>query len=232
MTVRASGAFRLGCAVPHRPPIPEAPDVTRLVALVRTHGYGLLRAAHARPIDEIIKPLGEPLDVVELTTPDTDRSDATVRASYPHTDDLWARHIVWVCKSPAKRGGEPVLVDGTLALERLKPAQRDLLTKIHLGELGERASEDQRHPLLTRHPDGRTSIYYAHWRADHEDMPAAQRTAFEAFSDALYRTKEYSADLDAGDVLVWDNHRILHGSMAIKKGTRQLTRYWLGERRL
>lgn len=211
------------------PPIPEAPDVSALSDLVRVDGFGLLRGGGPAALAETLRSLGDVLFVEEVKTANGSRALVTsTRALSPHTDHHRARWIVWICLQPAELGGDSLVIDGLAALARLTDEQRDALTRVELFEHSVFAGDMERHAMLTRTPGARPRLYYSYWLAE-EAMPPAEQAAFDAFTDAVRASEQHRSRLRPGDLLVVDNHRVLHGRTAIEAGSRHLTRYWLGE---
>lgn len=212
------------------PPIPEASGIVDLVALARSAGFAVLRGGGSAALEHTLRELGDVLYIEEVETRADSRALVTSdRALPPHTDHHRARWIVWVCSHQADRGGDSLVVDGLEVLALLTREQQEMLTRIQLIEHSVFAGDMERHAMLTRRPDGRTHLYYSYWLAE-DSMPAEEQSAFDAFTDAVRVATQHRSRLRPGDLMVVDNHRVLHGRTAIERGHRHLTRYWLEER--
>lgn len=212
------------------PPIPEGSGIVDLVALARSAGFAVLRGGGPAALEHTLRELGDVLYIEEVETRADSRALVTSeRALPPHTDHHRARWIVWVCSHQADRGGDSLVVDGFEVLALLTRQHQEVLTRIQLIEHSVFAGDMERHAMLTRRPDGRTHLYYSYWLAE-DTMPAEEQAAFDAFTDAVRVATQHRSRLRPGDLLVVDNHRVLHGRTAIERGHRHLTRYWLEER--
>ncbi len=212
------------------PAIPEASDVLNLTASARSAGFAVLRGGGTEALAHTLRDLGELLFVEEVETKTGSRALVTSdRALSPHTDHHRARWIVWACLQQAERGGDSLVVDGLNVLALLTEPQQEALTRVQLIEHSVFAGDMERHAMLTRLPDGRPHLYYSYWLADNA-MPAEEQSAFDAFTDGVRIAPQHRSRLRPGDLLVVDNHRVLHGRTAIDGGHRHLTRYWLEEK--
>lgn len=211
------------------PPIPEASGSIELTALARSTGFAVLRGGGAAALEHTLRELGEVLFIEEVKTGASSRSLVTSdRALPPHTDHHRARWIVWACAQQADRGGDSLVIDGLDVLARLTREQHEVLTRVQLIEHSVFAGDMERHAMLTRRLDGQPHLYYSYWLAE-DTMPAEEQAAFDAFTDGVSVATQHRSRLRPGDLLVVDNHRVLHGRTAIERGHRHLTRYWLEE---
>jgi len=213
------------------PPIPEVADLMELTAVASSAGFAVLRSGGEGVLENTLRELGDVLFVEEVETKAGSRALVTSdRALSPHTDHHRARWIVWACLRQADRGGESLVVDGLKVLALLTREQQELLSRVQLTEHSIFAGDMERHAMLTHLPHGRSQIYYSYWLAE-ETMPPEEQAAFDAFTDAVLVSEQHRSRLRSGDLLVVDNHRVLHGRTAIEGGHRHLRRFWLEERR-
>lgn len=151
------------------------------------------------------------------------------RALPPHTDHHRARWIVWICIQQAAVGGESLVIDGLQVVQNLAPDHRNALTEVFLHEHSVFTGDMERQPMLTADPHGQMRLYYSYWLAD-PAMPAPERAAFDAFTEAVCVAPQHRSRLLPGDILLIDNHRTLHGRTEIRSDAhRRLTRYWIAE---
>ena len=104
-----------------------------------------------------------------------------------------------------------------------------IFTTVEAIELFEhKVFEDDRSsiPLVTK--DGMDiKFYYSFWLVRDEDR---SNPALIAFQDNLRNMPYHTVSLGENDVLVVDNHRVLHGRTAIEGSKdRHLKRYWIKE---
>jgi alpha-ketoglutarate-dependent taurine dioxygenase len=145
-----------------------------------------------------------------------------------HTDGAEAPspvpdYLSLLCVRPAMEGGELVLVDVRDLVDRLDPEVAELLRQpFHFDRRGDEREGDQpttAKPILFEDAEGqfcasylRRYIEVGHKRPEVPNLTAEQIAALDAF-DALLQDTELSRSdrLDAGEVAVIDNRRMLHG---------------------
>lgn len=134
-------------------------------------------------------------------------------------------HLLMLCTAPAARGGDSVLVDGYALVETLRTARPELhafLTTCDVDFFGGWADRPPSVPLTplvrglvetTRR--GRTAV-----RASGYALPVPREPDWDAhlahlddYADVLATAQECAARfrLEAGELLVLDNYRFLHG---------------------
>lgn len=203
---------------------------TRLVEVLETlsrDGFALVRGAPAEMPGHLASSLGFVIHREHIRARDEARSlVCSRRALSPHTDHHAARHILWRCLEPAREGGVSVLVDGLAVVDALPAGTRERLTSLRLAEHNVFEGDLDRHPMLWTDSNGQRRLYYSFWlarRSSEEDQRLVR-----SFERALSRAPHTRIRLRAGDVLVVDNGRVLHGRTAIGQGCRRhLIRDWL-----
>jgi alpha-ketoglutarate-dependent taurine dioxygenase len=150
------------------------------------------------------------------------------KALAPHTDHHRADIIAWYCVAQADHGGETLLVDGVAVLAGLEDQHKRALTSIRLYEHRVFPDDPPDHALL-EFVGGRPRLYWSYWLAP-TALPAAAAEALAAWREALDQTPLTRFRLAAGDALVVDNRRILHGRTAIEGPGRLLRRYWVARK--
>lgn len=206
-------------------PIPETGDVDEAKELATSLGRIVLRGGH-ESLDDILRWLGSVISVHEVQLGPRGRVDSN-RAISPHTDHHRAHWIVWKCVQQAERGGESVVVDALEVLRRLSLDHQSTLTKVSLFEPRMFEGDEGMCAVVTPGV-GRTRLYYGDWLA-REPMACDAKAALEAFTEGVRCADQQRSRLTPGDLLIVDNHRVLHGRTAFEGGNRRLTRYWLGE---
>ncbi len=196
-------------------------------------GYLLLRnwssTANPKVADALAASFG---NVIQVTNVEAKADSNALVTSFAeldvHTDHSRARYIMWHCVEQSAWGGATVLVDTKPILEAMSQADRDALQKVYLTEHKVFRDDPSRVPLL-RTVQGTDHVYYSFWLLE-DEVPSDSQAALAEFRRLLKATVPYQFQLEPGDVLIIDNHRMLHGRTAIsQQGSRRLVRYWIGE---
>lgn len=150
----------------------------------------------------------------------------TLRAIPPHSDEAFAYTPpgieVLACIRPAEDGGDSIIVDGIGIAQKLRqqyPSDFDLLAKwnhhyvrFNPGKIDLRAQA----PVIALDDDGEISGIRLHSRASAPlDLP---ESVMEDYLIAYHRLcalmmapeNQIRSCLEAGDAIIFDNHRVLH----------------------
>ena len=192
---------------------------------VALSGDGLVRCAvEGSAAPELLRPLG---DIVDETTV-RQRSAATTylagRDGVPlHTDHPEADLVAWRCESQDARDGASVLADSHPIL-RAMGARADELRGVELHVPAQLPRQTRERCVVW---DGRR-LYWAPWYRVVRAGDAGRR-ALELFTSLLAMGFGHRRiRLAAGELLVLDNARWLHGRDRLSHGSgRFLRRYWL-----
>ena len=203
---------------------------------LRDYGLVIVHGAPARPgfIREVVALVGEMGsntsygEIFDLTPSSRVRTMGnTFRPVPPHTDEAF-RYMppglnILGCVRPADRAGESVFVDGFQAATRLRRSDPDAFSLLcrhaHSYHRRHDATIDQqaRMPILSMDDGGDISGIRLHTRASAPlDLPselvppyyAAYRQICEL---VMARTNQVHLVLEAGEAVIFDNHRVLHG---------------------
>jgi alpha-ketoglutarate-dependent taurine dioxygenase len=155
----------------------------------------------------------------------------------PHTecyefDGLPPHYLALWCVVPNEcGGGQTTLADGYAFFESLNESDRALLTDrrfrfssssgIQASQLGRTAEHKVFDVDTLPHPIFRFS-YNCMDRDGSEQMDALAERCMEFFNDT-----RLFFNWSRGDLLIWDNHRVLHSRTAFKDRKRELRRVWL-----
>ena len=217
----------------------------RWLSLVRTFGFALLRGVPARAgevarIAELVgfvreTNYGRIFDVIAKPAPNN--LAFTGRALDAHTDNPYRDPVPGLqllhCLEADAEGGETILVDGFRAAERLHAAapERFALLTAHEVPFHFRDADCDlraRGPVIALNGAGAVSaIRYNNRSAAAFDMADEVVPAFydsyRHFARLLSEAEaEVSLGWTAGDLLILDNRRVLHGRRAYGGGRRRL----------
>lgn len=227
----------IAVAIPSVPLAAARDDEHQRMALYRKlRDFGFVRVtdgqAAAGGVEAVAKLIG---DLGESAyTPIFDLSPAsaiktmgnTHKAVAPHTDEAFRYAPPGInilgCVRPAAVGGESILVDGFYIAERLRnenPEAFDLLcrygqsfNRIHPGELDQRS----RHRMITLDDRDEVIGIRVHTRAAGPlDLPSGLVEPFyaahRAFCELMTAPEnQLQFQLQAGEAIMFDNHRVLH----------------------
>lgn len=158
-----------------------------------------------------------------IPNPDSRALVTSERALGAHTDHHRAKYILWYCHLHASSGGESILIDSYEAIATMTPDEIYQLENLHLKEHKVFPNDAESRPMLLARPDGKYSVYYSFWLADGQ-VP----DAFHSFRRKVEALPPIQLTLKKGDILLIDNHRMLHGRTAISPGSgRHLLRLWI-----
>ncbi len=222
-------------------------DDAALAAWVRdidAYGFGLLGgfAGGHEETAALAARIGLPSSTIFGTTwdlaSDVDAHDDTAYTQTflaPHTDGTYMHHApglqMFCCIERDGTGGESVTVDGFALAETLRtehPADFDVLTSVSVpGHYIEPGVELRTSRPAIRLDDHGEVVQVSMNNYDRSPMflPAGQMDAFYRAYGRLHelandRSRWHSIRLEAGDVLINDNWRVLHGREAYTGGRR------------
>lgn len=156
------------------------------------------------------------------------RSFASTMVETPlHTDSQLYRGAppdvqLLLCVRPANQGGEPTLLDGFSVVEHIEKAEPDLHRALFFTNRKiPFVFGDVFGPTVALRR-GRLSIVYS-------PMPAQGDAIAERLAPYVAKAPRFEVKLDAGDLLVVDNRRMLHGRRVFSDPGRELCRLlcWL-----
>lgn len=182
------------------------------------------------PPAELAASFGEVIKVMDVVVDESATSLVKSQEELgAHTDHSRARYILWECRGQCAAGGTSVLVDAGAVLESLSDADRKALRHVYLTEHQVFRNDASRVPLL-RTIRGEDRLYYSFWLVE-DEVPEESREALERFQNALEAAPRIEIELEPGEILLIDNHRILHGRTAIEAAPskRHLVRYWISD---
>lgn len=194
---------------------------------IAEQGFSHIKFPDSKNFQEIIASLGEVIQQTEIKeNPKSTRLLASNQGMYFHTDHNAAKYIAWFCNSQSATGGRSLLLDTKNVLQHFSESSLELLQEVSVKTHQVFYSDKLSLPLLSI-TDTDTIIYYAQWLVN---IPACvkHQKALAKFEEEIKATEPIKLLLSEGDLLIIDNHRMLHGREAFpQKSNRWLTRYWI-----
>lgn len=191
-------------------------------------GFSHIKFPHSKNVEEIISTLGLVIQKTEIReNPKSTRLLSSNQGMSFHTDHNAAKYIAWFCNSQSVTGGQSLLVDTKKILQKFSVNSLSLLQEISVKTHQVFYADKLSVPLLTINDSEQTSIYYAQWLVNNPACIKHQR-ALEKFEQEIKSAEPTKLLLSEGDLLIIDNHRMLHGREGFPShSNRWLTRYWL-----
>lgn len=196
-------------------------------AEIAEKGFSHVKFPKTKNFGSIISSLGEIIQQTEIReNPKSTRLLASNHGMNFHTDHNAAKYIAWFCNSQSSTGGGSLLIDTKSILQHFSESSLNLLqevsVKTHQVFYGDKLSL----PLLSVNGN-KTIIYYAEWLVNIPSCIKHKKTLSQ-FEDQIKSTEPIKILLSEGDLLIIDNHRMLHGREAFPQNSnRWLTRHWI-----
>jgi len=167
----------------------------------------------------------EDLRTGNTTNQNTDQLGYTDAGVDLHTDQPFLEHPprfqLLHAIQPASRGGESLIADATSAARWLEATDAHALellttTPVHFHRKQKAFEKLHVGPVLTRQPDGTFHVRSSYFTMAPHRLPFARMEAFYRAYQTFFRhiaepRHHVRFALRAGDVLFYDNHRMLHG---------------------
>ncbi len=141
-----------------------------------------------------------------------------------HTDNHLAKYIVWFCCQPATEGGITLLCDAQKVYNQLSEEEKIQISKIHVFEHKLFPENRNSNPIVRKTKES-FKFYYSFWLAREKYRKQA---VFQKWQKLIKEAAHTRIKMNMSDILIVDNHRILHGRTEIM-GHRFLKRYWIKE---
>ena len=198
-----------------------------IITTLSKKGVLTLQQQSEKEVACILEHLGKVIYVTDVKI--NPKSKALVTSSKAldfHTDHHNAKWILWHCLKQTDIGGESMLIDAIQAYQKLGDDDKKTLSQIMLFE--HNIFEDDKNSCpLVQEEHGTLKFYYSFWMVD-KNMPESQKNALMNFRAIIAKETPVKLKLEKGDVLIIDNHRILHGRCEIKgHQNRFLKRFWI-----
>lgn len=188
-------------------------------------GYFHVKGLNTAAFESLVQELGEVIHrtsvVVNLTSRALVMSDEALDL---HTDHQRARYIAWHCIKQTDQGGSSLLLDVGALFDLLNKDEQLRLAEIRFATHRVFDGDVDEQAFLTAGGEARR-FYYAPFLVlpQYRDDPLLLR-----FRQLVREATPSQIHLQDGDVLIVDNHRILHGRTAIfGSKDRRLERCWI-----
>lgn len=198
-----------------------------IVAKLSDKGFMFIASQSESEVRGILDCLGEVIYVTDVKVNPNSRALVTSSKALDfHTDHHKAKWVLWHCIEQTDDGGESILVDAISVYNQLSEAEKQALSQVMLFEHNIFEDDEDFCPVVTQE-NGMLKFYYSFWMAD-KKLQGAPKSAFMAFRAAITKETPVEMKLKKGDVLIIDNHRILHGRREIRGNqNRFLKRFWI-----
>lgn len=200
---------------------------SKLQSAIEEKGFLHIKFPQSRNVQNILTSLGEVIQQTEVReNPKSTRLLASSHEMGLHTDHHAAKYIAWFCNSQASSGGRSILLDTQKVFLQFSEHSISLLQEVTVKTHQVFYSDKLSIPLLTIQENAH-SVYYAQWLVNNPGTEQHQK-ALARFEEEIMAVNPIQLLLSEGDMLIIDNHRMLHGREAFpEKSNRWLTRYWI-----
>ncbi len=199
--------------------------------MLATRGWAVASITEPGAFDRLVDALGEVVGEEAIRLREGAHAYVAKPGRVPlHTDHPRVDTIVWRCMAQDRVDGASWLLDTRPVLRAMPPALRDALaaTNLECPPLAGGAPS-LRHPVLW----GDGELFCSPWLRAAPGETSAQ-SALDALRDRLSEAAaahRVDVRLGEGDVLVVDNHRVLHGRGPLATDSpRHLHRVWIQSR--
>lgn len=177
--------------------------------------------------ERITHELGEVIFVTDVKVNPESRALVTSEKGLDfHTDHHKANFIAWYCIEQTDKGGESILQDANKVFELLSQEEQEELKKIRLFEHKVFEGDEDTYPFVIEN-NGKREFYYSFWLAK-ETTNDKQKEIIKKYQKLTNETEYIKLKINPTDILIIDNHRILHGRTAIEGSkNRFLKRFWI-----
>lgn len=204
----------------------ETKTSNNIINQIRTNGFVYLTSQGKNDLEVILKNLGEIIGETDVRIrPDSKALVTSTRELDFHTDHHKAKYIVWYCHIQTSKGGESILMDAEKIWMKLTGEEQEQLANIRLFEHKVFPDDKENYPFVNIDKNGHRKFYYSLWLVNEKDR---SNTALRRFQELMRQAEPIRLTLNPSDILIVDNHRVLHGRTAIE-GTKDrfLKRYWI-----
>ncbi len=206
-------------------------DPVAIAATIASRGFVRLPAMSLHAYRSLASVLGDVVDETRVRLrPETSTYLCQPEAVPMHTDHPDAHYIAWRCEVEDADGCPQLLCDGRMILAALDPAVVDALGEARLPARYRAGLQATECPVVSWRA-GAPCLFFAPW-VEPVSTGGMDAQALRRLRDAVQSHAAAYAErvlLRAGEVLIIDNSRMLHGRPALSPGSRRcLHRLWIG----
>lgn len=207
-------------------------DANTLKAKVLRTGFIHIKWGEYQNKQSLLNQFGEVIQQTEIKeNPKSTRLLASNRPMGFHTDHHSAKYLAWFCNSQSSMGGASLLIDSNQVLNVMSANALSQLQDVYVRTHQVFYSDKLSLPLLS-YDKSAPAVYYAKWLVNNPSDPKVH-DALSQFENLLEVTEPIKVMLSEGDILLIDNHRMLHGREGFPENSnRWLTRFWLKQNTL
>jgi len=148
-----------------------------------------------------------------------------------HTDHISAEIVAWQCVVADTNGGAMQLLDLNKVIQKLEVSDRKALGDVLIADNAAWKTTHSKVPMC-QEKNGKWHFHYVPWLQTFTENAAAKIALrkFEQIFNEIRKIDFIEFDLEPGQVIFLDNHRIAHGRKALQASSqRYLKRLWLRE---
>lgn len=199
------------------------------LSMIAGRGYSLLPAMAPEEWNALVCRLGDVLDTARVELKPAARTYLSRPEEVPmHSDHPDADWIAWRCERPDPHGTPQLLCDSLALVDSLDEGTRRVLMSARVHARYRSGMPARPFPILSEASDG-WRLFFAPWLepdSTHGGVLGAWRRLTEAVESS--RGSFTKVQLRAGEGLIIDNGRMLHGRPPLISGSpRLLFRTWL-----
>lgn len=194
---------------------------------LKVNGFVVIPFNSNNNIELAIAALGKQIMVTEIReNPSSTRLLASNQKMGFHTDHFAAKWMAWFCNSQSAIGGESLLIDVHQIIRAYSPEKLNILSQVMVNSHQVFYKDPKFYPLFQK-VDHNWAIFYSDWLLQEPTNEITKRVLKE-FKLDLENAIPIELKLSEGEILVIDNHRMLHGRKSFPQNSnRWLTRYWI-----
>lgn len=203
-------------------------EESRVLDTLSSEGYVALKPGSYSEFKRIMNSIGSTVKITNVEVDDSQGALLNSRSEMPfHTDSPEIDFIGWFCEQQSDEGGASLLIDSREILCNIGQSVYSVLETVQVNyPVQGRERKFKPHPLASNE-----RIYFAPWLLS-EILTDEQALAVFKFKKSILVAEHIRILLSAGDALIIDNRRILHGREKILgvATSRKLIRHWVTNR--
>ncbi|MGO4569323.1 TauD/TfdA family dioxygenase [Rhizobium sp. 2YAF20] len=196
-----------------------------LHADIRVNGWTTVSKANQFVFDTITGQLASTLYDSDIRLDNSKTHNVAKPQAIPyHCDSPRAFYIAWICVDAGQRSVPLDIVDTLVTLDLLPQHTIEILKSIRLGFNCRVSNRLCSMPILSVSANQKTTVFFNPWNIP-KNLTDEQYDAIEQFQQAIDKSPSKQVAFETGDILMIDNHRMVHGRQSLDQGsTRHLIR--------